>query len=361
MRDTFCLKWDQEHGAKLVDFHGWNMPVSYPKGILTEHEATRTSAGLFNISHMGRLRIHGPQAYKLSQYAFTNDLTQCPIGSALYGFLLNDKGGIIDDVIIYKEANDRFLWIINAGGRETDVEHLRRLASGKDLTMEVLSDTTALLALQGPKADAVLKRLAKDVDLDKVPYFGFGRGTIQGKSVFFMATGYTGEDGYEIMVDVKDAPMIWDLLTSQPEVTACGLGARDSLRLEAGLPLHGNDIDETTQPYEAGLGWAVKMEKEGGFFGREALNKTPGRKLIGLTLEGNNIPRSHYKITSEGKEAGEVTSGVFSPTLKKGIALAYVKSEFLDKPLFVDIRGKAVPAPKTKLPWVRHVTKAKAK
>jgi len=361
MKNTFCLEWDQAHGAKLVDFHGWNMPVSYAKGILAEHEATRTSAGLFNISHMGRLRLHGPQAYKLSQYAFTNDLTKCPIGSALYGFLLNDKGGIIDDVIIYKEANDRFLWIINAGGRETDVEHLKRLASGKDLTMEVLSDTTALLALQGPKADAVLKRLVQDVDLDKVPYFGFGRGTIQGKSAFLMATGYTGEDGYEIMVDVKDAPMIWELLTSQPEVTACGLGARDSLRLEAGLPLHGNDIDETTQPFEAGLGWAVKMDKEGGFFGREALNKNPSRKLIGLTLEGNNIPRSHYKVMSEGQDAGIVTSGVFSPTLKKGIALAYVKNEFLEKPLSVDIRGKAVPAPKTKLPWVRHVTKAKAK
>ena len=361
MRNTFCLEWDQAHGAKLVDFHGWNMPVSYAKGILAEHEATRTSAGLFNISHMGRLRIHGPQAYKLSQYAFTNDLTKCPIGSALYGFLLNDKGGVIDDVIIYKEANDRFLWIINAGGRETDVEHLKRLASGKDLTLEVLSDSTALLALQGPKADAVLKRLVKDVDLDKVPYFGFGRGTLQGKSVFIMATGYTGEDGYEIMVDVKDAPMIWDLLTAEPEVTACGLGARDSLRLEAGLPLHGNDIDETTQPFEAGLGWAVKMEKEGGFFGREALNKTPSRKLIGLTLEGNNIPRSHYKIISEGQEVGVVTSGVFSPSLKKGIALAYVKAEFLDKPLAVDIRGKAVPAVTTKLPWVRHVTKSKAK
>jgi len=162
-------------------------------------------------------------------------------------------------------------------------------------------------------------------------------------------------------VDVKDAPMVWELLASQPEVTPCGLGARDSLRLEAGLPLHGNDIDDKTQPYEAGLGWAVKMDKEGGFFGREALSKTPARKLIGLTLEGPNIPRQHYKVLSDGKEAGEVTSGVFSPTLKKGIALAYVKAEYLDKPLAVEIRGKAVPASVTKLPWVRHITKAKAK
>ncbi|MGH7740111.1 MAG: glycine cleavage system aminomethyltransferase GcvT [bacterium] len=360
MRDTFCLKWDQAHGAKLVDFHGWNMPVSYASGILAEHEATRTSAGLFNISHMGRLRIHGPQAYKFSQFAFTNDLSKAPIGNALYGFLLNDKGGIIDDVIIYKEANDRFLWIINAGGRESDVEHLTRLASGKDLTIDNLSDSTALLALQGPKADLVLKRLVKDVDLDKIPYFGFGRGTIEGKGVFLMATGYTGEDGYELMVDVKDAPAIWELLTNQPEVTPCGLGARDSLRLEAGLPLHGNDIDALIQPFEAGLGWAVKLEKEGGFFGREALNRDLTRKLIGLTLEGNNIPRSHYKVLSEGQEVGEVTSGIFSPTLKKGIALAYVKKEFLEKPLSVEIRGKAIPAQKTKLPWVRHVTKSKA-
>jgi len=361
MRDTFCLKWDQDHGAKLVDFHGWRMPVSYEKGILYEHEATRTSAGLFNISHMGRLRVHGPQAYKFSNYAFTNDLTQINIGSALYGFILNDKGGIIDDVIIYKESNDRFLWIINAGGRETDVDHLRRLSAGKDLTIDVLSDQTALLALQGPKADAVLRRLVKDADLDKIPYFGFGRGTIEGKSVFLMATGYTGEDGYELMVPVEDAPMIWELLVSQTEVTACGLGARDSLRLEAGLPLHGNDIDGTTQPYEAGLGWAVKMNKDGGFFGKEALNPYPTRKLIGLTLEGQNIPRSHYKVVSEGKEAGEVTSGVFSPTLKIGIALAYVGKDFLEKPLAVDIRGKAIAAKIAKLPWVRHVTKIKAK
>ena len=360
MRDTFCLAWDQAHGAKLVDFHGWNMPVSYPKGILYEHEATRTSCGMFNITHMGRLRIEGPQAYKFSNYAFTNDLTLCPIGSALYGFLLNPRGGVIDDVIIYKESNDKFLWIINAGGREVDVEHLRKLSAGKDLKIDVLSDQTGFIALQGPKAHEVLGRLVKDADLTKIPYFGFGKGTIQGKPLSIMATGYTGEDGYELMVDVKDAPMIWDLLATQKEVTPCGLGARDSLRLEAGLPLHGNDIDETTQPYEAGLGWAVKLEKEGGFFGREALNKETTRKLIGLTLEGQNIPRQHYKVVSNGQDAGEVTSGIFSPTLKKGIALAYVKKEFLDKPLSVEIRGKAVPALVTKLPWVRHVTKAKA-
>jgi aminomethyltransferase len=336
------------------------MPVSYAKGILYEHEATRASCGMFNITHMGRLRISGPQAYKFSNYAFTNDLTQCPIGSALYGFLLNSKGGIIDDVIVYKESNDRFLWIINAGGREADVEHLRKLSAGKELRIDVLSDSTGFIALQGPKAHEVLSRLVKDADLAHIPYFGFGKGTIQGKPLFLMATGYTGEDGYELMMDVKDAPMMWDLLASQKEVTPCGLGARDSLRLEAGLPLYGNDMDENSQPYEAGLGWAVKMDKEGDFFGREALKKETPRKLIGLTLEGQNIPRQYYKVVFEAQEAGEVTSGIFSPTLKKGIALAYVKKEFLDKPLAVEIRGKAVPAQVTKLPWVRRVTKAKA-
>ncbi len=360
MRDTFCLAWDQAHGAKLVDFHGWNMPVSYEKGILYEHEATRTSCGLFNITHMGRLRIEGPDAFSFSNYAFTNDLTHCLLGSALYGFLLNPQGGVIDDVIVYKESDVKFLWIINAGGREVDVEHLRKLSAGKDLKIEVLSDQTGFIALQGPKAHEVLSRLVKDADLAKIPYFGFGKGTIQGKPVFIMATGYTGEDGYELMVDVKDAPFIWDLLASQKEVTPCGLGARDSLRLEAGLPLHGNDIDATTQPYEAGLGWAVKLEKQGGFFGREALRKETSRKLIGLTLEGQNIPRQYYKVLSGGQEAGEVTSGIFSPTLKKGIALAYLKKEFLDKPLAVEIRGKAVPAQVTKLPWVRHITKQKS-
>jgi aminomethyltransferase len=361
MRDTFCLEWDQKHGAKLVDFHGWRMPVSYDKGILYEHEATRNSCGLFNITHMGRLRLHGPQAFEHSQFAFTNDLSRAPLGSALYGFLLNEKGGIIDDVIVYKEADDSFLWIINAGGRETDVEHLVRLASGKSVILDVLSDRTAFLALQGPKANAVLNRLAKNVDLSQIPYFGFGKGTLLGKPAIFLATGYTGEDGYEIIVDLMDASMVWELLVSQPEVTPCGLGARDSLRLEAGLPLHGNEIDETTQPYEAGLGWAVKMDKIGGFHGKSAMNPNLSRKLVGLTLEGQAIPRQHYKVVSDGLEVGEVTSGVFAPTLKKGIALAYVKKEFLDKLLAVDIRGKAVPAVITKLPWVRHVTKQKAK
>jgi aminomethyltransferase len=360
MRDTFCLDWDQKHGAKLVDFHGWNMPVSYDKGILFEHEATRAGAGLFNISHMGRLTIRGPQAYSLSNYAFTNDLSKVSIGSALYGFLLNDKGGVIDDVIVYKEADDKFLWIINAGGREVDEAHLRRLSAGKDLKIDVFSDRTAFIALQGPKAQDVLSRLVEGVDLKQIPYFGFGRGTLRGKPVTIMATGYTGEDGFELIVDLESAPMAWDLLASQKEVTPCGLGARDSLRLEAGLPLHGNEIDENTQPFEAGLGWAVKMDKKGGFFGREALRTGQTRKLVGLTLMGQAIPRQHYKVVSDGKEAGEVTSGVFSPTLKAGIALAYIKTEFLEKPLAVEIRGKAVPAQLTKLPWVRHVTKKKA-
>ena len=360
MRDTFCLEWDEKHGAKLVDFHGWRMPVSYDKGILFEHEATRTGAGLFNISHMGRLRISGPQAYRFSNYAFTNDLSRVAIGSALYGFLLNEKGGVIDDVIVYKEANDRFLWIINAGGREIDVAHLKQMSKGMDLTIDVFSDETAFIALQGPKAHEVLSRLVKDADLTKIPYFGFGLGTLQGVPVTLMATGYTGEDGYEIVVPLKNATQIWELLATQKEVTPCGLGARDSLRLEAGLPLHGNDIDENTQPFEAGLGWAVKMDKEGGFFGRDALKPTPSRKLVGLTLEGQAIPRSHYKVFANGQEAGEVTSGVFGPTVKKGIALAYVKADLVNQPLTVDIRGKAVPVQLTKLPWVRHVTKTKA-
>ena len=309
---------------------------------------------------MGRLRIKGPQAYEFSNFAFTNDLARVAMGSALYGFLLNEKGGIIDDVIIYKEADDSFLWIINAGGRDTDVAHLRELSKGKNLTLEVLSDQTGFIALQGPKAAEVLGRLAKGTDLSKIPYFGFGRGTIQGKPAFIMATGYTGEDGFELMVPVEDAAFIWGLLASQPEVTPCGLGARDSLRLEAGLPLHGNDIDENTQPFEACFGWAVKMEKKGGFFGKEALNPNPSRKMVGLTVEGQGIPRQHYKVVSASEEAGEVTSGIFSPTLKVGIALAFVKNAFLEKPLAIDIRGKAVPVKMTKLPWVRHVTKLKA-
>ena len=200
MRDTFCLAWDQAHGANLVDFHGWRLPVSYAKGVLFEHEAARTGAGLFNIAHMGRLWISGPEALALCNWAFTNDLTRVAPGNALYGFLLNDRGGVIDDVIVYKESNDRFLWIVNAGGRESDADHLVSLCGLKDAVIENLAESHAMVALQGPLAGKVLQGLVTGVDLNAIPYFGFAHGHIHGKFVVFMATGYTGEDGYEIMM-----------------------------------------------------------------------------------------------------------------------------------------------------------------
>jgi aminomethyltransferase len=178
--------------------------------------------------------------------------------------------------------------------------------------------------------------------------------------VVLMATGYTGEDGFEIMMKVEDAPFIWDALTKHPDVTACGLGARDSLRLEAGLPLYGSDLDEVTQPFEAGLGWAVKMDKVGGFVGREALRVSPVKKLVGLTFPDRAIPRHEYPILCDGKKVGIVSSGVFSPTLMRGIAIGYVPTECVGQPLAVEIRGVAVPAETAKMPWVRHVTKKKA-
>ena len=360
MRNTFCLGWDQAHGARLVDFHGWNMPVSYAKGVIFEHEATRTSAGLFNIAHMGRFRMTGPDALACTNYAFTNDMTRVAHGSALYGFLLNKKGGIIDDVIVYKESDDQFLWIVNAGGRETDMAHVAALSKGRNVKIEPLAETHAMVALQGPKAAQVLKSFVEGVDPDTIPYFGLGNGTFKGKPVVLMATGYTGEDGFEIMMKVEDAPFVWDCLTMHPDVTACGLGARDSLRLEAGLPLYGSDLDEDTQPFEAGLGWAVKMDKVGGFVGREALRVSPVRKLVGLTFPERVIPRHGYTILCDGKAVGTVSSGVFSPSVKRGIAIGYVPTECAEKPLSVDIRGTAVAAETKKLPWVRHVTKKKA-
>jgi aminomethyltransferase len=360
MQNTFCLAWDQANGARLVDFHGWNMPVSYAKGVIAEHEATRTSAGLFNIAHMGRFRMKGPDALACSNYAFTNDLNRAAQGSALYGFLLNKDGGIIDDVIVYKEADDSYLWIVNAGGRESDLHHVMTLSKGRKVEFEQLAESHAMVALQGPKTAEVLKGFVTGVNLDRIPYFGLGVGEFQGKSVTLMATGYTGEDGFEIMMKAEDAPAIWAALATHPAVTPCGLGARDSLRLEAGLPLYGSDLDEETQPFEAGLGWAVKMDKVGGFVGREALRVAPLKKLVAMSFPERVIPRHGYSILCEGRAVGTVSSGVFGPTLKRGIAIGYIPSDCVGKPLSVDIRGTAVPVEVVKLPWVRHVTKKKA-
>jgi len=343
-----------------VDFHGWNMPVSYEKGILFEHEATRTQAGLFDISHMGRVWVTGPDALSFSNYAFTNDLTNTALGSAEYGMLLNERGTIIDDVILYKESPTSIFWVVNATNIGKDVAQLKKLSAGRRVEINNISDATSLMALQGPLASKALAAVVTDVDVNTIPYFAFARGRIKGHEVLIMATGYTGEDGFEISVANDHALEVWEAVTSRPEVVPCGLGARDSLRLEAGLPLHGNEISENTQPTESFLMWAVKDAKQGGFFGQAALNRTPSRKLVGLTLDAAGIPREHYRVLSGGQEAGIVTSGVWGPTVKKGIAFAYLKNEFLDKPLAVEIRGKAVPASRSKLPWVRHVTKKKA-
>ena len=359
-RDTFCVEWDVKHNAKLVDFHGWRLPVSYEKGILFEHEATRTRAGLYNISHMGRVWVTGPDALAFSNYAFTNDLSRTALGSAEYGMLLNEQGCVIDDVILYKESPERIFWVVNATNIAKDVAQLKKLATSWKVTVRNISDETSMMALQGPMAAKALSSVVEGCDVDAIPYFAFAQGQVRGHEVLIMATGYTGEDGFEISVANVDALDVWEALMACPEVEPCGLGARDSLRMEAGLPLHGSEIDEAIQPTETFLMWAVKMEKAGGFFGRDALVQEPSRKLVGLTLESGGIPREKYRVLSAGVPAGVVTSGVYSPTLKKGIALAFVGIPFLDRPLAVEIRGKAVPALRAKLPWVRHVTKKRA-
>lgn len=358
MRVTFTKDWDEARGARLVDFHGWLLPLSYA-GVLEEHRAVRTRAGLFNISHMGRLSVFGPQARRLCQTAFTNDLSRIAPGDALYGFVLNERGGILDDVIVYKEADDRYLWIVNAANQEAVAAHLERIGVGLDAGVEDLGPQTALIALQGPASDGVLASLCEGVDPCALPYFSFARGKVAGVSCLVSATGYTGEDGFELLVPADEALRVWEALAGRPEVSPCGLGARDLLRLEAGLPLHGHDIGPQVQPREAGMDWAVRLDKEGGFFGREALLPDPPRRLIGLTLEGRNIPRAGYVVTAGGKPCGEVTSGAWSPVREAGIALALVAKESVDAELSVEVRGRAVPARRVKLPWVRNVRKKK--
>lgn len=353
---TFCTGWEKSHGAYLVDFHGWLLPL-YFQGVLAEHRAVREEAGLFNISHMGRLRVAGKDALAFSQWVFTNDLSSIRDGDALYGFVLNEKGGVLDDVIVYRVSPEHLDWVVNAANREKVLSHLRELS--RTYAVEIVDETfqTALIALQGPGAQKALEPLVQGVDLARLPYFSFARAKAAGVEVFLSATGYTGEDGFEIKVALENALLLWESLVRRPGVAPCGLGARDLLRLEAGLPLHGQDIGPDVQPKEAGLAWALGKEKD--FFGKNALQENPPRRLIGLTLEGRAIPRFGAAVFAAGGEWGKITSGAWSPSVQAGIALALGRREGSDGPFTVGIRGQKVPARRVKLPWVRHITRKK--
>ncbi len=341
--------------ARIVEFAGWEMPVQYA-GILEEHEAVRTRAGLFDVSHMGEVVFRGPKALEALARLFTNDIAKIEDGQAQYGCLCRESGGIVDDVVVYRRSAEDLLVCVNAANRAKDFEWLSSHAGGADVRNE--SDAWAQLALQGPLAAQVLQRIAK-ANLSALKTYRFAPGEVAGVACLVARTGYTGEDGFELFCPSAEGLRVWAAVmeAGKPErVQPCGLGARDSLRLEMAYRLYGSDMDDSTTPLEAGLAWVVKLDK-GEFVGREALRRQKeqglSRKLVGFTLTEPGIPRHGYPVLRDGQKVGEVTSGTKSPSLGTAIGLAYVPTALAAEGsgFEVEIRGRAVPARVVKTPF----------
>ncbi len=337
-------------GAKMVPFAGFSMPVQYPTGITAEHNAVREAAGLFDVSHMGEFELRGPDALALIQRVTVNDASKIEVGQAQYSAMTNERGTILDDLIIYRRA-DRWLLVVNASNREKDWAWIESRAGGMDVEMVDLSDDTALLALQGPRSREILQGLV-DLDLDEVGYYRFAEGHVDGVPAMISATGYTGEDGFELYLPAAFAPDVWAALLKAGEpfgLIPAGLGARDSLRLEVGYALYGNDLDDEHTTLESALGWITKLD-QGDFVGREALaaQKEAGvqRRLVGMRLTERGFPRPGYRVLAGGEPVGVVTSGTMSPSLGVGIAMGFVAVAHAKagSEVEIEIRGKGVPA-----------------
>lgn len=361
LHETALAGVHRARGAKLIEFGGWLMPVQYA-GILEEHRAVRERAGLFDLSHMGELFVDGPAAGDALAAAVVSDPRTLAVGRAQYSMLCAPDGGIIDDLIIYRLAEERFLVVANAGNAAIVSDEMATRLDGSRAVLDDRSLATALVAIQGPAAAGILAPLT-EVDLGSLRYYAIADGRVAGLPALVARTGYTGEDGFEVFVDWDRGPEIWAALEAAGAaagVTPCGLGARDTLRLEAGMPLYGNELDRSTNPYEAGLGRVVKLDKPGGFVGGEALARVardgPSRRLVGLIMTGRGIARHGYPVLRDGRRTGAVTSGTHSPTLGRAIAMAYVAPGD-DQPgtiLDVEIRDQAVSAEVVPLPFYRR-------
>jgi aminomethyltransferase len=367
IRKTALNSVHRQLGAKMVEFNGWDMPVEY-SGIIAEHMAVRTGVGIFDVSHMGDIRMAGPEALAAVQHISMNDAARLAIGQAQYSALLYPQGTFVDDVIVHRLAEDEYLLVINAGTREKDFNWVRDNTRKFDCSVENLSDDYTQIAIQGPKGVELLQKLT-DVDLSAVKFYWFTRGTVCGlKNTLIARTGYTGEDGFEIYVpsDEATSARVWnEVLAAGREFGAipCGLGARNTLRLEAKLPLYGHEISDTINVWEAGLDRFCKMEKPE-FVGRDALEQARvsgiKRTLVGLEMVDRGIARDGYRILiSEGRESGYVTSGSPAPFLKKNIALAYVPFAMseIGSEVLVEIRGQGVRAKIVPTPFYKKPKK----
>jgi aminomethyltransferase len=347
-------------GAKMVPFAGFEMPVQYPTGITAEHNAVRQKCGLFDVSHMGEFLITGPQAIDFVNYVTTNNVAALEVGQVHYSGILNDRGTFEDDCLVYRFA-DHIMMVVNASNKDKDFAHISTQVSKFNCKLEDISDSIALLALQGPDAMKILQPLT-DVALDPIGYYHFSTGTVAGcTNIIVSRTGYTGEDGFELYFDAKHAVTIWNALMAKGNVTPVGLGCRDSLRLEMGMALYGNDIDDTVTPLEANLQWLVKMKK-GDFVGKPALEKQKAagipKKLVGFTIAEKSFPRHGYKVFVNGTPSGEVRSGTMSPSCGIAIGTAYVPTAHA-KPgntLEVEIRDKRLTGTIVELPFYKNAT-----
>jgi aminomethyltransferase len=350
-------------GAKLVDFAGWEMPVQY-SGVMEEHRAVRSAAGLFDVSHMGEIRVAGPGAVAFVQSITPNDVAKLAVGRIHYSAILTPEGTYIDDLLVYRIAADELMLVVNASNADGDFAWIRAQLEGRrnhGVELEDVSHRYALVALQGPRAVEILRPLTP-VDLDAIRYYGFAVGQVLERDAIVSRTGYTGEDGFELYVAPEAADPLWDGLLeagASRGLVPAGLGARDTLRLEAAMALYGHEIDRTTTPWEAGLDWTIRMEK-GDFVGRDALAaakaRGPERKLVGFEVEGRGIARQGHAVVSNGRSVGSVTSGTFSPTFEKALGLAYVEKALAapGTAVEIDVRGKPVAARVVPTPFYKR-------
>ena len=365
LKATPLLGLHKELGAKLVPFVGWNMPIQFA-GVLSEHTCVRERVGLFDVSHMGEIEVKGKDAKKFLQFLLSNNVEKMFDGSILYSLMCYETGGVVDDLLAYRFSENHYFLCVNASNSDKDYDWIARHASSFNVNIKNTSSETSQLALQGPDAKNVLQSLC-DISLDDLSYYNFRKGMVNNVESLISRTGYTGEDGFELYLSPEKVSEVFRSLMEQGRsygIQPIGLGARDTLRIEMGYPLYGNEIDNNPTPLDAGLGWVIKFDK-GEFLGRGSLLKqkeqgSPRRKLVGLKLLTRGVPRAHYQVFKNGESVGEVTSGTFSPTLNTGVGLCYVSSEYSDigNHLDVKIRDQLVATEVIQLPFVpSHVKK----
>lgn len=344
-------------GGKIVPFAGYLLPVQYPSGVIAEHMAVRTACGLFDVSHMGEVMMEGPEALKNIQMLLTNDMENLAVGQVRYSPMCNHRGGVVDDLIVYRLAEQKYMLVVNASNREKDVAWMQGHLFGQ-VHMEDASDQTAQVALQGPKSLEILSRLAREEDIPKKYYTFVEKGTVGGIPCLISRTGYTGEAGFELYCKNQDAPELWQLLLDTGKdlgLIPCGLGARDTLRLEAAMPLYGHEMDEDVTPLETGLSMFVKMGKPD-FIGKKALEEKGAlqKKRVGLLMTGRGIAREHCPVFQGENEIGMTTSGTFCPFVNQAIAMALVPVSLAEgDAVEVDVRGRRVAAKVVPLPFYK--------